>query len=87
MPAGKKKMALINNRTIKLDVSDIVTELRRLNYNLEQIFQVNKTQPIPGQDFDPDEFSMVSYYDEEAELVQQHLDKRVGGVPVNDLGL
>lgn len=80
-------MALINNRTIKLDVSEIVTELRRLNYNLEQIFAVNKPEVVPNRDFDPDDFSSVSYTNEEEELVQQHLNKRIGGIQTNDLGL
>ncbi len=75
-------MALINQRVIKLDVSEIVTELKRLNYNLEKIFQVGAPELVPDQDFDADDFSSVSYYDEEAELIQQHLDKRIGGVQI-----
>lgn len=75
-------MALINQRIIKLDVSDIVSELKRLNYNLEKIFQVDAPEVVPGRDFDPDEFSSVSYSDEIGELVEQHLNKRIGGVEV-----
>lgn len=80
-------MALLNQKIIKLDVSEIVTELRRLNYNLEKIFQVNAPVIEPGRDFDPDDFSSVTYSDEEAELIEQHLNKRIGGFVVDKPGL
>lgn len=76
-------MALINQRIIKLDVSEIVSELKRLNNNLERIFHVDEPQLTPGVDFDADDYSSVVYSDEDAELVQQHLDNRIGGVMVN----
>jgi hypothetical protein len=76
-------MALISQRIIKLDVSEIVTELKRLNYNLEKIFQVDSKEITPVRDFDPDDFSSVSYSDEVEELVQQHLDKNIGGVRIS----
>ena len=82
-------MALINQRVMKLDTSEIVAELKgfvaelkRLNYNLENIFHVNAPELVPDRDFDADDFSSVSYSDEVNELVQQHLDKRIGGVRV-----
>jgi len=77
-------VALISQRVIKLDVSEIVAELKRLNYNLEQIFKVDAPQITPD-DFDADEFSSVSYYgpkELDQELINQHLDKTIGGVRV-----
>jgi len=76
-------MALISQRIIKLDVSEIVSELKRLNYNLEKIFQIDSPQIVPDRDFDPDDYSSVSYSDENAELVEQHLANRIGGVIIN----
>lgn len=73
-------MALLSQRIVKLDVSEIVAELKRLNYNLEKIFQINSDKLVPDRDFDADDFSSVSYTDEVEELVQQHLDNRIGGV-------
>lgn len=75
-------MSLISRRVINLDVSEIVSELKRLNHNLEQIFQIDSPRAIPGQDFDPDDFSEVLYTSEEDELIQQHLDRRIAGVPI-----
>lgn len=76
-------MALISQRVIKLDVSEIVSELKRLNYNLEKIFQVGQPEVVPDRDFDPDDFSSVSYTDETAELIEQHLANRIGGVIID----
>jgi hypothetical protein len=75
-------MSLINQRIIKLDVSEIVGELKRLNHNLEQLFQIDKPQAQPYLDFDPDEFSSVSYPDEESDLIQQHMDRHVAGIKI-----
>lgn len=76
-------MALINRRIIRLDVSEVVTELKRLNYNLEKIFQIDSPEVVPERDFDPDDFSSVSYTSETDELIQQHLNKRIGGFIVD----
>lgn len=75
-------MSLISQRIIKLDVSEIVLELKRLNNTLEQIFQVDRPQAVPGVDFDPDDYSSVLYSNEEDELVQQHVDKLVAGIDI-----
>lgn len=75
-------MSLISTRVVKLDLSEIVHELKRLNNNLEQVFQINKPQLEPGIDFDPDDYSSVLYSDEEEELVEQHVGKMVAGIRV-----
>lgn len=74
-------MAILSHRTIRLDVSEIVTELRRLNHNLEQLFQTNAPKATP-EDFDVDEYCSVSYFNEEQELIDQHIHNTVGGVRV-----
>jgi len=72
-------MSLINTRIVKLDVSPIVQELQRLNRNLEEIFQINAPVLVPNEDFDPDDYSSVMYTDEEAELVDEQVRRRILG--------
>lgn len=73
---------LFQNKTIKLEVTGIEFQLKRIADALESLLA--KPQIIPGQDFDPDDFSEVVYTDEEQELIDQHLNKRIGGFLVDD---
>lgn len=75
-------MSLIRVRTIKLDVSELVEEIRKLRMAVEGVLQLDKPVAQPYVDFDPDDYSSVLYSDETKELVQQHLDKRVAGIDV-----
>lgn len=68
-------MALINTRVINIDLSQIVHELKRLNSNLEQIYQINAPTVEPGRDFNPDDYSSVLYTSEEDELVSEQISK------------
>lgn len=68
-------MSLINTRIVQIDLSQIVHELKRLNTNLEEIFQINSPTLEPGRDFDPDDYSSVLYSNEENELIAEHVDK------------
>lgn len=76
---------LIQTKTTKISLEGIEFQLRRIADALEHI--AYPKPEVTASDFDVDEFSTVLYTDEEGELVQQHLDKRIGGVVVNDLGL
>lgn len=68
-------MSLINTRIVQVDLSQIVHELKRLNSNLEEIYQINKPTVEPGRDFDPDDYSSVMYTSEEDELVSEQVTK------------
>lgn len=79
-------MPLFNKRTLVLDTSGVEAKLDRLNYLFEQYLIANNI-PVDGvpsdmELVDPDEYSYVFYTDEEQELIQQHLAKRVAGVQV-----
>ncbi len=79
---------LVQIKRNNLEVSGVEFHLDRIATALEEIVKhlaIGHPQIIPGQDFDPDDFSSVSYSNEEEELIQQHLDKRVGGFVVEDL--
>lgn len=77
-------MALLTQKIIKLDTSGIEEQLSRLNYLLGQLL-VSQGIPVDGvptnmEQIDPDDYSSILYTDETSELIQQHLDKRIGGV-------
>ena len=74
-------MAFLSHRTIKLDVSELTAEIRKLREVIEEVL-LEKPPLQPGVDFDPDDYSSVLYSDEEKELFQQHLNRRVAGIDV-----
>lgn len=76
---------LIQSKITNIELAGIEHQLKRIADILELAF----AQPvaIPNQDFNPDDYCEVSYVNEEQELVQQHLDKRVGGFVVEGPGL
>jgi hypothetical protein len=80
-------MALINQKKIVLDTSSIERELSRIANLLEQVLVaqgvLTDETPIDLENIDPDDYSSVLYTDENEELIQQHLAKRVGGVVVS----
>lgn len=78
---------LIQSKITNVELAGIEHQLKRIADALEANLGYNRPDVQPGRDFDPDEYSSVSYTDEEAELVQQHLDKRVGGFIVEGPGL
>lgn len=76
---------LFQSKITNLEVNGIEFQLKRIADALESLLA--KPEIVPGRDFDPDEFCEVYYTDEEADLIQQHLDKRVGGFVVDKPGL
>lgn len=79
-------MALFNQRKIILDTSGIEQKLDRLNYLFEQFLIANNISidgpPTVFEEVDADDYSSVLYSDEQQELVDQHLAKRIGGVQI-----
>jgi hypothetical protein len=74
-------MAFLSHRTIKLDVSELTSEIKKLREVIENVL-LEKPQLEPGVDFDPDDYSSVLYTNEEEELIKQHMDRRVAGIDV-----
>lgn len=73
---------IFQSKITNVELAGIEYQLNRIATALESLLE--KPQIVPGQDFDPDDFSSVSYSDEEEELVQQHLDNRIGGLIVRE---
>lgn len=76
---------LIQTKTTNVNLEGIEFQLKRIADILEVAFA--QPNSVPYQDFDPDDYSEVLYVDEEQELIDQHLKKRVGGVVVDGPGL
>lgn len=75
-------MSLIKTRIVQIDLSQVVSELKRLNNNLEQMFQINAPMLEVGRDFDPDDYSSVMYSSEEAELITERLGHKIIGMDI-----
>ena len=80
-------MPLISQRIVKLDTSALEQPLSRIAYLLERLCVAQgipiEDLPVDMEELDADDYSAVVYSNEDAELVQQHLNKRIIGVPVN----
>lgn len=76
---------LFQSKVTNLEVNGIEFQLSRIATALESLLE--KPAIEPDRDFDADDFSDVAYFSEEEELVQQHLDKRIGGFVVDNPGL
>ncbi len=83
----KSVRPLFQSKTTKVELEGIEFQLKRIADALESLLNINKPELVPGRDFDPDDFCEVTYSDEEKELVDQHLNKRIGGVEVDGPGL
>ena len=70
-------MAFLNTRIVQIDLSQIVHELKRLNNNLEEIFQINSPEVVPYRDFDPDDYSSVLYSNEDEELIAEKVRQNI----------
>ena len=77
-------MSFVSTRVVKIDVSGIELQLKRIADALEFGLGIGKPSIEPGVDFDPDDYSSVLYTSEESELIQEKLNRRVAGI---DLGL
>lgn len=80
---------LIQGKIVNMDMevlARIELQLTRIADILEHALKY-KPEAIPNVDFDPDDYSGVVYTDEEQELVQQHLNKRIAGIVVDGSGL
>lgn len=75
---------LFQSKITNVELAGIEHQLKRIADALEANLGYGKPDIQPGRDFDPDDFSGVAYTDEEADLIQQHLDKRIGGFVVDD---
>jgi hypothetical protein len=76
---------IFQNKTTNVNVTGVELQLMRIADALESLLE--KPQLVPGPGFDADDYSEVVYTNEEEELVQQHLDKRIGGFVVDKPGL
>lgn len=76
---------LFQSKTTRVELEGIELQLKRIADALEIL--IAQPRAVPGQDFDPDDYCEVLYADEEKELVEQHLNKRVGGFVVEGPGL
>lgn len=77
-------MSFINTRVVQVDLRGVETQLKRIADAMELALSIGKPEAIPYKDFDPDDFSAVIYTNEEDELIQEKLARRIAGV---DLGL
>lgn len=75
-------MSFISTRVIQIDVSGIELQLKRIADAVENALGIGKPSIEPGVDFDPDDYSSVLYTDEEQELIQERLSRRVAGIDV-----
>lgn len=71
---------LFQSKITNIELQGIEYQLKRIADAIENL--VAKPDVQPNIDFDVDEFSAVSYADEEKELIDQHLGRRIGGVLV-----
>jgi hypothetical protein len=71
---------IFQSKITNLNVSGIEYQLSRIATALEAL--IEKPQIQPNIDFDPDDYSEVSYTNEEEELVAQHLSHRIAGIAV-----